>query len=106
MEAHAIDIWISVLLYFIYGSICIVAIIFTFSVETYYKIDRMFNLELIISQFINPLLDKRVGAVEGWLVRHNKIVGPILIALSLIDLKLTFNLINNLYNYIAPLAAS
>jgi len=61
MDTHSINMWISVLLYFIYGSICIVALIFTFSVETYYKIDGMFNLELVISQFMNPLLDRRVG---------------------------------------------
>jgi len=99
MEAHSISMWISVLLYFIYGSICIVALIFTFSVETYYKIDGMFNLELVISQFINPLLDKRVGVVEAWLVKYNRFVGPVLIVLSLVDLKLTFNLINSLYFY-------
>ena len=101
MEAHSISMWISVLLYFIYGSICIVALIFTFSVETYYKIDQMFNLELIISQFMNPLLDKRVGVIEAWLIKYHRFVGPVLIVLSLVDLKLTFNLINSLYFYSA-----
>ena len=99
MEAHSINMWISVLLYFIYGGICIVALIFTFSVETYYKIDGVFNLEMVISQFINPLLDRRVGTIEAWLIKRNRFVGPILIVLSLVDLKLTFNLINNLYFY-------
>lgn len=99
MEAHSINMWISVLLYFIYGGICIVALIFTFSMETYYKIDGVFNLELVISQFINPLLDRRVGTIEAWLIKYHRFVGPVLIVLSLVDLKLTFNLINNLYFY-------
>ena len=99
MEAYSMNMWISALLYFIYGGICIVALIFTFSVETYYKIDGIFNLELVISQFTNPLLDRRVGGVEAWLVKYNRFVGPVLIVLSLVDLKLTFNHINNLYFY-------
>lgn len=99
MEPQSTNLWISVLLYFIYGGICIVGLIFTFSIETYRKIDQMFNLEMVISQFMNPLLDRRIGVIEAWLSKHNRIVGPVLITLSLIDLKLTFNLINSFYFY-------
>lgn len=100
MDAHSTSLWLSGALYFIYGGICIIALIFTFSIDTYYKIDGVFNLELYLNRFLNPLLDRKMGQFEAWLVKHNRVVGPILTVLAILDLKLSFNIINTLYFYL------
>jgi hypothetical protein len=101
MEMQSTNLWVTGTVYLIYGSICIVALIFTFSLETYYKIDEIFNLELYLNRFMNPLLDRNVGYLEAWLAKYHKIVGPILTVLSLLDLKLSFGIINTFYMVIS-----
>lgn len=83
---------LSGIVFLIYGVSCIISLVFTLSIETYRKIDEKLNLDIISDRIINPL-DVDIKWVDAWLMRHNKIVGPLLILLSTIDLKLLLNII-------------
>lgn len=89
------DLSLRVIAFFIYGSIFIISLIFTFSLETYKKIDEKFNLEIISTRILTPL-EININWLDVWLMEHHKIIGPILILLSLLDLKLSFNAIEDL----------
>ena len=49
--------------------------------------------ELISGRVIIDFLEKNIDWFDNWLIANNKIVGPILILLSLIDLKLWLDII-------------
>ena len=78
----------------IYGTICIISLIFTLSLDTYNNIDEKLNLEILSTQVVT-VLDTNINFLEIWIMNHNKIVGPLLTALSLIDMKLFFNIIRD-----------
>ena len=92
MGLDPFDLLLSIVIFFIYGSICIISLIFTFSLETYKKIDEALNLEIFFWRPIN-LLDINIDYFDQWLIRHHRIIGPILVILSLLDLKLSFEII-------------
>jgi hypothetical protein len=48
----------------------------------------------LISLPMLTALDKNIEALDLWFMAHNRIVGPVLALLSVIDLKLYFNVIN------------
>jgi hypothetical protein len=85
--------FLNFMLFFIYGSICIVSTLFTFFLDTYRKIDETLNLDVFITPFKSPL-DREIDFFNVWLTNHNRIVGPILILISLVDLKFWFDFIN------------
>ena len=87
-------ILLSTMTFLIYGTICVISLIFTFSLETYNKIDEQLNLE-IFSSHIVTILDTNINFMEVWIMDHNIVVGPLLTILSLIDLKLFFDIIRN-----------
>lgn len=80
------------LIVFIYGSICIISAIFTFSIERYRKFDEILNLDIIASRFLTPL-DINLEIIDEWLFAHNKSIGPVLILLSLLNAKLYFDVV-------------
>jgi hypothetical protein len=80
------DILLNAIVFFIYGIVFMISVIFTVSLETYSKINEKLNLEIFSSKVIIGILEKDIDWLDNWLVRHNKIVGPLLIILSLIDL--------------------
>jgi hypothetical protein len=80
------------IVFFVYGISCIISVIFTLSLDTYRKIDEKLNLDVLSVRFISPL-DLNINLLDDWLMRNNKIVGPLLIVLSTVDLKLLFNII-------------
>ena len=86
------DMLLNSIVFFIYSSVCIISIIFTFSLDTYIKIDEKLNLDI----FSNPIitsLEIKIDWFDKWAMQHNKVLGPILIILSIIDLKILFTLI-------------
>lgn len=83
-------------MFFIYGTICIMSVIFTFSLETYYKIDNRLNLIVIAIPFLITIFDTiYIDWIDIWMSRHNKICGPLLIFFSLFDMQSCFNIINH-----------
>lgn len=88
---------LSAWVFFLYGSVCIVSTIFTFSLETYFKIDKKLNLIVIDLPLFVTILDRiYIDTVDIWMLRNNKIIGPFLIILSLIDMQSGFDIINKL----------
>ena len=93
MEVDILDYVLSSLAFGIYGAIIAVSLIFTFSLETYKKLDSRLNLELWSTSFFNPLA-RNLDVVDCWLMDNNKLVGPALIILSIIDMQFWFAIIN------------
>jgi len=87
------DLLLNLTIFFIYGIVCLISIIFTFSIETYNKIDEKLNLEIFSRTVIIDILEKDLDWLDNCLIRHNKIVGPLLIILSIIDLKFWLEII-------------
>ncbi len=95
MESDVFSLLLSAIVFFIYSSICIISLIFTFSLDMYYKIDERLRLEIFSSRILSPLvLERDIDWLNVWLTNHNKIAGPFLTLLSLTDLTLLFNIIN------------
>ena len=93
MEFDIIMVILSTAVFFVYTIICIISIIFTFSIDKYRKIDEMLNLDIISSRILTPL-EVNINIIDDWLIKRHRLIGPVLIYLSLLDLKLTFNIIN------------
>jgi RNAse (barnase) inhibitor barstar len=91
--------WIMALIrafvFFIYGSICAISILFTFSIDKYRKVDELLDLSILSSRILTPL-DINLVTFDAWLVKYHRVVGPILALLSIIDTKLSFDIINAL----------
>ena len=87
------NIFLSVVLFLNYSIICIISLIFTFSLRTYLKIDERLNFDIFSSPTVNPL-DRNIDWFNDWLIANNKIVGPVLIYLSIISLKSWFYILN------------
>ncbi|MBI4981209.1 hypothetical protein HZC30_06685 [Candidatus Woesearchaeota archaeon] len=79
----------------IYGCISIISLIFTFDLETYCAIDEVLNLRYFSNKPLNAL-EQNINIVDNWLKDNNKIVGPFLMLISLIDIRLLFNLFLNI----------
>ncbi len=91
---------LSAWVFFIYGSICIVSVIFTFFLDTYFKIDGKLNSVVVDFPFFVTILDRiYIDWVDIWMTQHNKIIGLILIWLSLVDMQSCFNIINQIVFY-------
>jgi hypothetical protein len=86
------QVFLSTVAVLVYGGICIIAAIFTLSIETYSKIEDKINFG-IFSNSLVTVLDTNINFFDLWLTRNNKIIGPILVLLSLLDLKLFFAII-------------
>jgi hypothetical protein len=86
------QVFLSTVALLVYGSACIIAGIFTVSIDTYSKIDEKINFEIFSNPFVS-VLDTNISYFDSWLTSNNKIIGPILALFSLLDLKLLFNVI-------------
>jgi len=80
------------IVFFIYSSVCIISIIFTFSLDAYLKINEKLKLDIFSTPIITSL-EIKIDWFDKWAMQHNKVLGPILIILSIIDLKIIFTLI-------------
>jgi hypothetical protein len=90
-----LDTLLNYTVFFTYGAACMLSIIFTFSLESYRKISEKLNLDVFQGPTIVGILERDIDWLDNWLVRHNKIVGPLLILLSIVDLKLWLDIIHN-----------
>ena len=88
-----INVILSLALFLNYSVICIISLILTFSLKSYLKIDDQLNFDIFSSPKVNPL-DRRIDWFNNWLITNNKIVGPVLIYLSIISLKTWFYILN------------
>ncbi len=86
---------LSGIVFFVYGAICGISIIFTFFLDIYLKIDERLNAYIMPSS-VAAIFEINIKWLDDWCFNHNKIIGPILIVLSLIDLRLFFDIINKL----------
>lgn len=83
-------------IFFIFSAICIISIFFTFSLDTYRRIEEKLDFCIFSDRMAVTILDKRIDWFNIWLMKHHKITGLFLIVLSLVDLKLSFTIINKL----------
>ena len=90
--ADPLTLALSAIVFFVYGVTCLICVVFTLWPETYRKIDEMLKLDVISARVVNPL-DIDIEWFDKLLMENNKTVGPLLILLSTIDLKLLFNLL-------------
>ena len=95
MEGDPLLFLLSAWVFFIYSAICIISLIFTVSLSLYDRIDRKLGVDFLAKYAVN-FFDRNVYAIDDWLKDHNRIVGPLLMLLSLIDLNLTFQAISKL----------
>jgi hypothetical protein len=93
MSFDTFSIITSALVFFIYGTSCLISLIFTFFLDTYRIIDAAVKIDIIPSCVITPL-ERNIDIIDVWLIEHNKIAGPFMIILSLIDMKLFLDMIN------------
>jgi len=96
MALDPFNLLLAASVFFVYGAICTVSMIFTFALDTYREIDAKIMSEIIPAKTLMPF-EKNINRLDDWLIEHNKLIGPILILLSIIDMKLSFELINKLY---------
>ena len=90
-----LDTLLNYIVFFTYGVACMLSIIFTFYLESYRKISEKLSSDIFQGPTIVGMLERDIDWLDNWLVKHNKMVGPILILLSIVDLKLWFDIINN-----------
>ncbi|MDP3732167.1 MAG: hypothetical protein Q8R31_03955 [Candidatus Omnitrophota bacterium] len=95
MSPGIFNLLLSGWLFFIYSAICILSIIFTFFLELYIRIEEKLIFHIFSDRILTPL-DRSIDWFNLWLMKHNRIAGALLIMLSLIDLKLSFDSINKL----------
>lgn len=99
MGTVGFDFLISIAILAVYGFIFIMAILFTFFLDTYIKIEDTLKLNIISNRIITPL-EINIDWFNNWAIRHNKIVGIFLISLSLIDLTALFYISTNINSLI------
>lgn len=76
----------------IYGPILVISLFFTFSLNTYRKIEEKLQF-IVYSTDINTPLDIKVDSLDKWLVAHNSFAGAVLVLLSITDWVLFANII-------------
>ncbi len=89
------NLMVSFLVFMIYAAVCGVATLFTFFMDAYIRLDEKLRLEVFRARALNPL-EENIQGVDNWLMNHHKIVGPLLIVLSITDLKLMLDAIYKL----------
>ena len=85
---------LSTITFLIYGSVFIISLIFTISLDAYNKIDEKLNL-VVFSESVVIILDTNIDFFEVWLKKNNRIAGSVLVFLSGLDLKLFFDIFRN-----------
>ena len=83
---------LSSLVFIIYGSICIIAIIFTFFLDSYLKIHDALNFNVFYTPVLNPI-ERSIDWFDAWAMKNHGVVGPFLIVLSIFDLRGFFDII-------------
>ena len=92
MGFNILDLLLSLAVFLIYGSVCLISLVFTLSLKTYLKIDETMNLDIFSSPAVSPL-DINFDWFDIWLKDHNGIIGTILTFFSILILKIWFDII-------------
>ncbi len=95
MGTDIFNLLLSGWLFLIYCTICIISIVFTFSLQTYLRIEEKLNFCIFANRILSPL-DRDIEFINAWLMKYNKITGTVLILLSCLDMKLCFDIVNKL----------
>jgi hypothetical protein len=93
--SNILGLAISLIIFVLYSMACLISIIFTFSLDTYKKLDDMVDLNVLSNPVLVPGIEHRINKFDLWAMEHHRIIGIILIISSLINLKLTFSLVNS-----------
>lgn len=88
--------FLGLIIYTIYGGICLIGILFCFSPNIFNIIDEKLNLELAARQMSNPL-NINVFSFDEWMKQNHRIAGLALALLSLLDLKLYIDIIDTIF---------
>lgn len=72
------------LVLFIYGTALIISIIFTLFINMFNRLNEILNLSFVSTKTLNPL-ESNIDFLNEWLIARNKVIGPVLILLSLWD---------------------
>jgi hypothetical protein len=84
------------LILFLYGSVFVLSILFTFYEEHYNRITQLLNLEFLSFKILTPL-ERNIYIIDDWVAENKKITGPVLIFFSLCELVLLLNIIDELF---------
>lgn len=84
------------LIFFVYGSIILISLIFSLSLDAYLKIENCFKSEIIPALISLSPLEKNIDFLNDWLMCRNKVTGPILIFFSLLAGKLFSDILDRL----------
>jgi hypothetical protein len=95
MGIDTFELLLSAIAFFVYGSICMISLFFTFSPDAYMKLHDTLNFYVFSTPILSPI-ERSIDWFDVWAMRNNVIVGPILITLSLVDLKLIFDIIRSI----------
>ena len=95
MEVNFFDLVVNTIIFFIYGSACFISLIFTVSLEYYERLNNLMNLEFFSIKMVQPI-ESNIDKLDLWLMSHNRIVGPLFIIVTLLEMRFFFNIINNL----------
>jgi hypothetical protein len=93
MVGEITAIVLSVVIFCVYGLACLISAFFTFSLATYRQIDALFNLEVFSTAKLTTI-ENNTYDLDVWLIRHHKMVGPVLIVASIVLMKWYSYLIN------------
>jgi len=93
MELNPIELILMGLVFVVYSAICLLSVIFTFSRDLYQRIESKADLELFSGPILSPILDRKIEDLNSWLMNNNTAMGPILVVLSIIDMKMCFEII-------------
>ncbi len=94
-HAHPFDFILGIIVTFICTAVCGIGILFTFFLDIYLALDKKASW-WIIPSLILTRMEKDINGFDQWLKSKHKIVGPLLIILSLVGLKMFFNLIDKI----------
>ncbi len=89
------DLLVSIFAYSLYGIIFVLSIIFTFWLESFRNIEKRVMTQIIPARAMNPL-EIEIGSLSDWLYTNHAVIGPLLVVLSLLDIKFSFDLIKTL----------
>jgi len=95
MEQNTLGLFLSGIIFFMYSAACILSLVLTFSNEAFRKLDEKLSSELVSTPTLSPVLEKKITHINNWIVTRNRIVGPILIVLSIINLNFCFLIIRS-----------
>ena len=88
------ELLITVPVFFIYGTVCVLCLVLTFSKDIYLKIEAFVDRGLFFRSQRVSFLEANISGLNNWLLERHRVVGPVLVLSSLWDIKLFIWLFN------------